>query len=96
MNLQALNAPTPLERRRRESSFTQSLDDPLKYMEMVKKTLGHNEEERIPKEVRNRLENIDEENISVNFIRRQFSNFSLHKEPGQMPPIEENSPTKLC
>ena len=29
-----------LERRRRESSYTDTLDDPHRYMELIKKTLG--------------------------------------------------------
>jgi len=61
-------------------------------MEMVKKTLGQHDEEKTPKESRALLENIDEETISVNFIRKQFSNFSLGKE--ETPAMEECSPTK--
>ena len=49
-------------------------------MEMVKKTLGQTEDEKTPKDKRTHLENIDEEAISVDFIKRQFSNFSLGQQ----------------
>ena len=40
-----------LEKRRRESSYTEALDDPLKYMELVKKTLGTQIEEDDKKKI---------------------------------------------
>lgn len=83
MNFQA-------EKRRRESSYTEALDDPFKYMELVKKTLGQHVdvEEEVKKfsgGLKTQLENIDEEvhppkradPKQVDFIKSQFSQFTL-------------------
>ena len=95
MNLQAQNAPITHERRRRESSFTQTLDDPLKYMELVRKTLGQNDEEKTPKNRPSTLENIDEEAISTGFLKKQFSNFTLASgQPQEMPRTDDNSSSR--
>lgn len=90
-NLSAGQTPAIQERRRRESSFTQSLDDPLRYMDLVKRTLGSQYEEvedRKQKETKTTLENIDEETVAsridpseVDFIKKQFSNFSFNDNP---------------
>ena len=94
VNLQAQTTPNAGERRRRESSFTQSLDDPVKFMDMVKKTLGQNEDEKTPKQKRTHLENIDEEALPVDFMTKQFSNFSIKHHQKDLPRVEEGTSSK--
>ena len=46
---QAIPSERELERRRRESSYTEALDDPLRYMDLVQKMLGQHDEEEAQK-----------------------------------------------
>lgn len=74
-------------------------------MDMVKKTLGQNDDEKTPKQKRTQLENIDEEAISVDFVKKQFSNFntsstvcrepmSVKQHPNDMHRAEDGSSSK--
>ena len=97
IEIQEVEKPEPMNNpnqyRRRESSYTDMLDDPLRYQELIKKCLGQGEEDdffQSPSQQREHKGSIPKRNRTSSFIM----NKDINRTPLEEIEEEKKDPVK--